>query len=59
MFDGAAPSTIAFVLALAGGAILTMLTGTMIPEAFAEEGKFVGVVTTPGFALALILHTAA
>lgn len=58
LFDGAAPSTIAFVLAFAGGAILTMLADTMIPEAYADEGRFVGVVTTAGFALAFFLHTA-
>ncbi len=59
LFDGADPSTVAFVLAFAGGAILTMLTDTMIPEAYAEEGSLVGVVATVGFALAFFLHAAA
>lgn len=58
VLEGADPSTVAFVQAFAGGAILTMLTDTMIPEAYAEEGRFVGVVTTAGFALAFFLHTA-
>ena len=52
LFDSADPSTIAFVLAFAGGAVLTMLADTMMPEAFAHGGKLVGVVTTLGFGLA-------
>jgi zinc transporter, ZIP family len=56
VFDGAAPETIAFVLAFAGGAILTMLADTMMPEAFEHEGKLVGLCTTAGFALAFALH---
>ena len=34
---------VAFVLAFAGGAILTMLADTMMPEAFEHGGKLVGV----------------
>jgi zinc transporter, ZIP family len=55
LLDGAAPSTIAFVLAFAGGAILTMLADTMMPEAFEHGGRQVGVVTTIGFALAFAI----
>ena len=55
--DDASPDTIAFVLAFAGGAILTMLADTMMPEAFAQSGKLVGVVTTLGFALAFTIST--
>jgi ZIP family zinc transporter len=51
-FDSASPAAVAFVLSFAGGAILTMLADTMMPEAFEHGGKFVGVVTTFGFALA-------
>jgi zinc transporter, ZIP family len=51
-FDSASPRTIAFVLSFAGGAILTMLADTMMPEAFEHGGKLVGLVTTFGFALA-------
>jgi ZIP family zinc transporter len=43
---------VAFVLAFAGGAILTMLADTMMPEAFEHGGRLVGVATTCGFALA-------
>jgi zinc transporter, ZIP family len=42
---------VAFVLAFAGGAILTMLADTMTPEAFEHEGRLVGLFTTAGFAL--------
>ncbi|HEX2302713.1 MAG TPA: hypothetical protein VHH57_03730 [Gaiella sp.] len=52
LFDGASPSAVAFVLAFAGGAILTMLADTMMPEAFAHGGKLAGVMTTVGFATA-------
>jgi ZIP family zinc transporter len=52
LFDSASPSVVAFVLAFAGGAILTMLADTMMPEAFAHGGKLAGVMTTVGFATA-------
>ena len=55
LFDDASPSVIAFVLAFAGGAILTMLADTMMPEAYAKGGKWVGVVTTLGFATAFAI----
>ena len=50
--DTASATTIAFVLAFAGGAILTMLADTMMPEAFEHGGELVGIFTTVGFALA-------
>ena len=55
LLDGASARTIAFVLAFAGGAILTMLADTMMPEAFEHGGKLVGLVTTFGFALAFLI----
>jgi zinc transporter, ZIP family len=55
LFDDASPHAIAFVLAFAGGAILTMLADTMMPEAFEHGGKLVGVVTTLGFATAFAI----
>jgi ZIP family zinc transporter len=54
-FDSASPNTVAFVLSFAGGAILTMLADTMMPEAFEHGGKLVGVVTTFGFAVAFAI----
>lgn len=56
-FDGASATTIAFVQAFAGGALLTMLADTMMPEAFRYGGKLVGLVTTLGFALAFFITT--
>jgi ZIP family zinc transporter len=57
LFQDSSPATIAFVLAFAAGAILTMLAETMMPEAFEHGGKLVGVVTTLGFAVAYAIHT--
>jgi zinc transporter, ZIP family len=54
-FDSAGPSALAFVLAFGGGAILTMLADTMMPEAFEHGGKAVGLLTTLGFGLAFAL----
>jgi ZIP family zinc transporter len=55
IFDSAGPAALAFVLAFAGGAILTMLADTMMPEAFEHGGKLVGLLTTLGFGLAFAL----
>ena len=52
LFDDAAGRTVAFVQAFAGGAILTMLADTMMPEAFEHGGRLVGLATTLGFAVA-------
>lgn len=57
LFQDSSPDTVAFVLAFAGGAILTMLAETMMPEAYQYGGKLVGVVTTLGFAVAFTIHT--
>lgn len=55
VFESASAGTVAFVLSFAGGAILTMLADTMMPEAFEHGGKLVGVVTTFGFGLAFAI----
>jgi zinc transporter, ZIP family len=57
LLDTATPSTIAFVLAFAGGAILTMLADTMMPEAFEHGGRLVGLFTTAGFGLAFLISS--
>jgi zinc transporter, ZIP family len=57
LLDGASGGPVAFVLAFAGGAILTMLADTMMPEAFANGGKLAGVVTSLGFAIAFVIST--
>jgi ZIP family zinc transporter len=56
LFQDASPDILAFVLAFAGGAILTMLANTMMPEAFEHGGKLVGIMVTLGFAIAFTIH---
>jgi ZIP family zinc transporter len=46
---------IAASLALAAGAILAMLTDTMIPEAFEEGGRIVALVAVVGFLISFII----
>ncbi len=56
---GDAPDhVVAFLEALAGGAILTMLADTMMPEAFDESGHrpWIGLVTVLGFAVGALLN---
>jgi ZIP family zinc transporter len=57
LFDEASGATVGSVQAFAGGALLTMLADTMMPEAFGYGGKQVGLVTTLGFALAFFIST--
>jgi zinc transporter, ZIP family len=57
---GDAPDHVVAALdALAGGAILTMLADTMMPEAFDEAGHrpWIGLVTVLGFAVGALLGT--
>ena len=56
LFQHSSPDVVAFVLAFAAGAILTMLADTMMPEAYEHGGKLVGVLTTLGFAVAFTIH---
>jgi zinc transporter, ZIP family len=57
LLDAASPRTVAIVLAFAGGAVLTMLANTMMPEALHHGGKLAGLCTTIGFALAFAIST--
>jgi ZIP family zinc transporter len=57
LLDTASPRTVAIVLAFAGGAILTMLANTMMPEALHYGGKLAGFLTTLGFALAFAISS--
>jgi ZIP family zinc transporter len=59
LLEDASGRTLAFVLAFAGGAVLTMLADTMMPEAFERAGKATGLVTTLGFALAFAISSLA
>jgi zinc transporter, ZIP family len=47
--------TISFIQAFAAGAILMMLSNTMIPEAYEHGGKLAGVFTVLGFAAAICM----
>jgi ZIP family zinc transporter len=55
IFKNFSPDVIAATIAVAAGAILAMLSDTMIPEAFEEGHDFIGVVTVLGFLAAFIL----
>jgi zinc transporter, ZIP family len=57
LLEDASANTIAFVLAFAGGAVLTMLADTMMPEAFEHGGRLVGVLNTLGFAIAFAISS--
>jgi ZIP family zinc transporter len=59
LLDGASENVIAFTQAFAGGAVLCMLTDTMLPKAFADyQGKpQVGLTTVLGFAVAFLLSS--
>jgi ZIP family zinc transporter len=45
------------IQAFAGGAVLTMLASSMVPEAYEEGGRRVALFTALGFAIAAILTT--
>jgi ZIP family zinc transporter len=53
IFAAASGTTTALVLGFAAGAILTMLADTMVPEAFENGGRLVGLLTTLGFGTAV------
>lgn len=55
LLDGAAPTAMAFVLALAGGAVLTQLVAVMIPESHSLGGPATGMAAVLGFALSAAL----
>jgi len=58
LLDGAPAALIAFITALAAGAILAMLADTMIPEAFEENHLLTGLTAAAGFVVAFAIHTA-
>jgi ZIP family zinc transporter len=55
LFAGASANLIAGTTAVAAGAILAMLSDTMIPEAFTEAHNMAGLITVVGFLLAFVL----
>ena len=58
LFDEASGELIAFTQSFAGGALLTMLAGTMLPAAYEDAGgkkkggEIIGLMTVLGFAVA-------
>ncbi|MCU1672622.1 MAG: putative integral rane protein [Frankiales bacterium] len=58
VLGGADEATIGFIQAFAAGAILTMLSDTMLPEAVEGGGSTVGLATVLGFTLAFLLSQA-
>ncbi len=55
LLDGVPEAIIAVTMAVAAGAILAMLTDTMIPEAFETAHDFAGLITVAGFLAAFAL----
>jgi ZIP family zinc transporter len=55
MFHGFSAEVIAATTAVAAGAILAMLTDTMIPEAFEVAHNYTGLITVLGFLCAFLL----
>jgi ZIP family zinc transporter len=55
IFDGFSANVIAATTAVAAGAILSMLSDTMIPEAFETAHDYAGLITVLGFLSAFLL----
>jgi ZIP family zinc transporter len=58
-FSDLSPALIAATTAVAAGAILNMLSTTMIPEAFEEGHDLAGLITVVGFLAAFVLSKSA
>lgn len=59
LLEDASGQTLAAITALAAGAILAMVTDTMIPEAFERTHLYTGLIATVGFLLAFVIQRAA
>ncbi|GIF36727.1 hypothetical protein Axi01nite_10380 [Actinoplanes xinjiangensis] len=55
IFADAPAALLGWITALAGGAILTMVADTMIPEAFEDAHLLIGLITVTGFLLSFAL----
>jgi ZIP family zinc transporter len=55
VFGSFSPNVISAIIAVAAGAILAMLSDTMVPEAFEEAHDFAGLITAAGFLAAFVL----
>jgi ZIP family zinc transporter len=56
LLDTATGELVAFITALAAGAILAMICDTMIPEAFRSAHALTGLLVTAGFLLSYAIH---
>ncbi|MUK01176.1 ZIP family zinc transporter [Vibrio cholerae] len=56
LLAGASGGTIAFITAIAAGAILAMVADTMIPEAFERQHMLTGLIAALGFLTAFVVH---
>lgn len=59
LLQGAGDATVAVITAVAAGAILTMISDTMIPEAFERTHLYAGLVAAVGFLVAFTISRAA
>lgn len=57
LFGESSPLVQALILSFAAGAILTMLSDSMMPEAYKSSGPLVGLVVTLGFITAFAVST--
>jgi len=55
--EGVAPSTLAWPLGFAAGAVLASLADTLMPEAFEEGGPSVAYATALGFLVSFVVST--
>jgi ZIP family zinc transporter len=55
IFSQLPKDVVAATLALASGALLTMIADTMLPEAFAETHEYTGLIMAFGFLLSFVL----
>jgi ZIP family zinc transporter len=56
LLAGASGVTVAFITAIAAGAILAMVADTMIPEAFERQHMLTGLIAALGFLTAFVVH---
>lgn len=55
LFSGVSPEVVAATEAVAAGAILAMISDTMLPEAFETVHEYAGLITVAGFLAAFVL----
>ena len=55
LFSGVSPEIVAATEAVAAGAILAMISDTMLPEAFETVHEYAGLITVAGFLAAFVL----